>query len=659
MLLLLLVVATVMVQHGSCRRARARTASPGRSDSSSLEWRMDTLSELDSDSCTIDRVPAGNLSAQAFGERYFARKPVIIVGAASREAWPVAFEKWAKSNMVTHFGDRQVLVRVAPSSCLTDNAECVSASGRALVTLREYLANIPSAPPGTSLEQSRLQRDDTVPYTHDRHFLRTAVPEARSHFTTPPAICDNTPLPCTPNATDRFKEDPLFFVGGAGSGVGFHRHGHAWNAIVYGRKRWFLYPPSFDHTAVSMRDVDTDGIGWARRYLSRVTGTPLAPLECVLGPSEVLYLPAGWNHATINIQETIGVAMNYVLNREALPTVPAAEFHFGTDPVEQITEIQSANGEGYAALAQDVVVACSAEGPPTLSCTQLTVAAATCEVAGYLFNGMDRTGGFPQKGSVASSDIDSARLGLSRLNNLLVRSQPLELATDQQWRRARLLRGLVLGNISPIAAAGALQDPIAAVADIMAGASPVGFLETAMASQALSLGCYAQRQGACNDTVLDMSVTLAWEAIRLRSTAAPGHLALVEDVCVLAARNLVGFARQQSDIGSKSSTAARAVELMKVAVTNSPTNENLWFSLAQAEQAQVPDVSLPTYKYINQTFGEVCARCVAQQQMATEEGNGERCCHPRIAQLASVIEDMQLQHEHQRQENAQRAHKEL
>ena len=148
-----------------------------------------------------------------------------------------------------------------------------------------------------------------MPYTHDRHFLRHAIPEAREHFTTPSFICDETPAPCSPNSTaaapagqQPLHEDPLFFLGGAGSGVGFHRHGHAWNVVVYGRKRWFLYPPSFEHSTVVLSNSSLDGVGWAKRYLWRVEGTPLAPLECTLGPGEMLYIPQDWNHATINVR---------------------------------------------------------------------------------------------------------------------------------------------------------------------------------------------------------------------------------------------------------------------------------------------------------------------------------------------------------------------
>ena len=38
-------------------------------------------------------------------------------------------------------------------------------------------------------------------------------------------------------------DSSIFFLGGSGSGVSFHKHADAWNGVIFGRKRWFLYPP--------------------------------------------------------------------------------------------------------------------------------------------------------------------------------------------------------------------------------------------------------------------------------------------------------------------------------------------------------------------------------------------------------------------------------
>ena len=55
------------------------------------------------------------------------------------------------------------------------------------------------------------------------------------------------------NDTDIFHFDKgtrervaLFFVGPGNSGAYFHQHLNAYNALIYGAKRWFLLPPQAD-----------------------------------------------------------------------------------------------------------------------------------------------------------------------------------------------------------------------------------------------------------------------------------------------------------------------------------------------------------------------------------------------------------------------------
>jgi len=36
--------------------------------------------------------------------------------------------------------------------------------------------------------------------------------------------------------------DPIMFIGGTGTGATFHKHMMAWNGVVHGQKRWFMYP---------------------------------------------------------------------------------------------------------------------------------------------------------------------------------------------------------------------------------------------------------------------------------------------------------------------------------------------------------------------------------------------------------------------------------
>lgn len=99
----------------------------------------------------------------------------------------------------------------------------------------------------------------------------------------------------------------LFSIGGVGAGVRFQRHDVGWQALVSGRKLWYLAPPGANVT----RDPDCCTIGNdARRECegahrprddSSPRGTPLSGVRrCLLSPGDVMVVPQGWWHATCN-----------------------------------------------------------------------------------------------------------------------------------------------------------------------------------------------------------------------------------------------------------------------------------------------------------------------------------------------------------------------
>ena len=86
------------------------------------------------------------------------------------------------------------------------------------------------------------------------------------------------------------------------SGRYFHQHYAAWNAVVYGRKRWFLVPPQ---AYFGPKQVDAmTSVEWAATHRNEVR-----PLECVQTAGTVLFVPEAWWHATINLADTVGIAV--------------------------------------------------------------------------------------------------------------------------------------------------------------------------------------------------------------------------------------------------------------------------------------------------------------------------------------------------------------
>ncbi|NXU66851.1 JMJD8 protein, partial [Horornis vulcanius] len=114
---------------------------------------------------------------------------------------------------------------------------------------------------------------------------------------------------------------------GSGSGVPFHWHGPGFSEVIFGRKRWFLYPP--DKTPHFHPNETT--LAWLQHTYPTL---PLAqrPLECTLRPGEVslglqgtpgfparamgphwcllqvLYFPDRWWHATLNLDTSVFIS---------------------------------------------------------------------------------------------------------------------------------------------------------------------------------------------------------------------------------------------------------------------------------------------------------------------------------------------------------------
>jgi len=96
----------------------------------------------------------------------------------------------------------------------------------------------------------------------------------------------------------------LWYAGPAGSGVSLHMHTSAWNALVSGRKRWYLLPPL---TVWGPTDLPT--AEWVRTVYPemRRRGDPVH--ECTQEEGEVMWVPGDWYHATLNVEPSTGIAI--------------------------------------------------------------------------------------------------------------------------------------------------------------------------------------------------------------------------------------------------------------------------------------------------------------------------------------------------------------
>lgn len=107
-----------------------------------------------------------------------------------------------------------------------------------------------------------------------------------------------------------------------------HSHGKTWLAVAFGNKRWYLYPPgsgfptNFSRNYSMLQSVSQwqeSAMPVMKDYLPPVafdsnrlqmkrnpaTANGFRPLQCEQRAGDIVYLPDGWSHLTVNSAETI------------------------------------------------------------------------------------------------------------------------------------------------------------------------------------------------------------------------------------------------------------------------------------------------------------------------------------------------------------------
>ncbi|XP_032896261.1 jmjC domain-containing protein 8 [Amblyraja radiata] len=232
-------------------------------------WHTDHSMQLvDKGSCNVE--VRDSLTYSEFIHWYAYTKPVIIRGLTQNEQFRALC---SKQRLLQEFGNR--LVRLSTANTYSYH--------KVDVPFKEYVEYMMKPQSLKSLG------NDTLYFFGDNNFT-----EWGSLFKT--YIQPPYRLPGTKGAYS-------FGIAGASTGVPFHWHGAGYSEVVYGRKRWFLYPP--DKTPEFHPNKTT--LSWildTYPYLSEED----KPLECTIHPGEILYFPDHWWHATFNIDSCVFIS---------------------------------------------------------------------------------------------------------------------------------------------------------------------------------------------------------------------------------------------------------------------------------------------------------------------------------------------------------------
>lgn len=109
------------------------------------------------------------------------------------------------------------------------------------------------------------------------------------------------PLICPPASGQRGLESVHYYLGSNGTGAPNHIHSDAINLVVTGQKKWWVVTPraavwSRRHVLEYARECEEGGGGAdvAEEY---------RPMQFVQKAGDLVYVPADWGHAAINLQD--------------------------------------------------------------------------------------------------------------------------------------------------------------------------------------------------------------------------------------------------------------------------------------------------------------------------------------------------------------------
>eukprot|EP00050_Salpingoeca_kvevrii_P013581 m.29581 g.29581 ORF g.29581 m.29581 type:complete len:509 (-) comp5111_c0_seq2:77-1603(-) len=225
-----------------------------------------------------------NLSLAEFIEQYEKpNKPVVITDVVT--SWP-AFGKWSPASLRERFGT--VLFEAGPVHMSLDD-------------YYEYA--------GAVLEDRPL-------YVFDPRFAEKA-PALGAEYTTPEYFAEDF-FSVLGSRRPNYR---WLILGPKHSGSTWHIDPNAtsaWNAVLHGRKKWIMYPPGAIppgvHPSDDLSEVTSPValLEWFTQFYAETKHTPVKPVECVVEAGEVIFVPSGWWHTVVNLEESIAITQNYV-----------------------------------------------------------------------------------------------------------------------------------------------------------------------------------------------------------------------------------------------------------------------------------------------------------------------------------------------------------
>ena len=239
--------------------------------------------QLTKERCDFDVMSETDIDQFVFD--YLAlQRPVLVRNATNSHILKKVYQTWQRNKFEQEFG------KLSFTEVEIPYAESFGYSSSKETTIKAFMAKLKKY-------HFEAKEQGDINYIHNPTYIfETVNPQS-------PLLANfNPPDILNPDLTHISTMKTQFYLGPPLSGAPVHFHRNAWNVLIYGEKRWFVYPP--DRAFYSKQHVWE---WWRETYKNRPDA-----LECVQHPGDMVFIPDMWGHGVINLRESVGVASEFV-----------------------------------------------------------------------------------------------------------------------------------------------------------------------------------------------------------------------------------------------------------------------------------------------------------------------------------------------------------